>query len=234
MSDDKTMTEIEPPISPQPAPQKRTLSPEHLRKLTEGRERWQANHPKAESTTRARPSRGPKTNRVPDQNIARPAAGPKPRRGVSLRVPDAGPAPQVKPFAFPKPQRWINPEGHVPRLVVLGDVQGILEQFWPLILARFPFARREYLKPALSVMTRGEVGRLYRTDEALAMFELRRMDWRDPRTIVTTVFVIGDERDGASLLAAARDWAIAIRAAKFIDADGKELDLAGTAIISSA
>lgn len=161
---------------------RRTLSPEHLEKLRAGREA--ARRPKEAGMT----------------------------RGVEVRTPDAGPAPKPEPFMFPKPERMPDLEGSIPRLVKLAEVGEVLDYFWPLILRRYPDARREMVRPQLALATRGERMRLYRTDSGLALYEMRQTAW-EPLSVIASTFVVG--RDVLALLEAGLRWARETKAVRF-------------------
>lgn len=183
----------------EPERPKRTLTPEQLAKMQEGRARVRA----------ARKSRKKRSAKPDRTKQSFPGIG-----GVAERLPDTGPAPRPGPVSFPRPVPQIDEDvaARTPRLVRLADAKETLDGFWPLLMQRFPSAQKDMVRALFGMASRGVRHRLYRTDGGLALFEQRQTAW-EPEIAIVTVFAIG--RDTTALIDAGIAWAEAIGAARF-------------------
>lgn len=184
-------------------PPRRTVSPEHRAKMIEGKRLARERRERQEARKAERLARKEEAARQLADQVS---------PGVVERTPDAGPAPRPAPFSFPRVVPQEPPTGNIPRLVRMAEVGELIERHWPQILRWYPDARKEMVRPRLNVATRGVQDRLYRTDDGLALFELRQTPF-EPLPTVATVFAIG--RDIPAMLDAGLEWAAAIGAAAF-------------------
>lgn len=216
------MTTVAGGAMPDPTPAAvtgRKMSPEHLAKMQAGKAAYLERVKSGEIVVPDKRIRNPKKpKRAAHSRRTSAASEPQESRpgGTEVRARDTGPAPRQPPFSFPRPDRLPDVSDALPRLVPLAEVKAALDQFWPLILDRFPMAQQAMVRGHLAMATRGERHRLFVSRRGLALFEQRQTPW-EPLPIVATVFAVGADRD--VLVAAGMNWARQIRAIAF-DPDG--------------